>query len=344
MDLTERQRRILAAVVEHHIATGEPIGSKELVAHLKDAPSSATLRNEMNSLCAIGYLSQPHTSAGRVPTSLGYRFYVTELMKHGRLPEDTKQMIDDRLERAEHDAESLSQAAGELLSDVTGLPSLSAYVAHESAVVKRVRLTPLGGRMYMMVLMVSDGQIRSRICRAPGVMDTAQIQLFEDIVRKQVEGKLLTELTPATVQNLMVAAGMEALTLAPFFQYLLSMLHQICEDRLCVNGESNLFSMLSEPQKAERLLSFIQRKDGMLSVISHMDGPVGVVFGNQTAFSELSPSAVIVARYGVGSNGIGRIGVIGPTRMSYDRIIPSVEYLAERLTGLMSKSLHDLEG
>lgn len=340
-DLTPRRKAILAAVVEHHMATGEPLGSKELAGLLNDAPSSATLRSEMNCLCQMGYLCQPHTSAGRIPTGQGYRYYVQELMPRDTLSAETKRHIDDTLACA--GSEELPQVAGELLTELTGLPALSASVSGGEATVHRVKLVPLGSRIYMLALMVSDGRVQTAVCHTERPLSEAQTELFASLVTRHVQGKRFAELTPGVMQGCLAGAGLEALNLASLFGQLFELLNRVGEDKVALNDESRLFSLLGEREQTARLLAFLHRKDGMLNLLGHTGEALSVVFGSQTAYRELSPSAVVVARFGPGKNGFGHIGVIGPTRMSYDRIIPSLEYLAGQLSRRLDETLKDME-
>lgn len=343
MELTSRQKKILAVIVEHHIATGEPLGSKQLAELLENAPSSATLRNEMSLLCEAGLLSQPHTSAGRQPTSEGYRFYVNCLMKEDEVDAATKQMIDDTLNGAVAESMDLTKVASRLLSKITGLPALASVSPLDTATVKKIQLIPLGSRVFMMALLVSDGRIRTKVCKSEEVITEHLLELFYTVSAKHIIDRPLGELTPAAVQNILAFAGLDALAIAPLFIHLSSLLKSASDSRLDLNGESNVFSMLGEEEKARRLLSLLERKDAMLSLLSNVNAPLGVVFGRETAHSELNPSAVIVASYGTKDGEAGRIAVIGPTRMSYDRIIPSTKYLAARLSSLMGETTYDME-
>ena len=343
MELSQRKQDILAAIVKYHIDTGEPVGSKQLTLLMDNAPSSATLRNEMSELCEMGYLAQPHTSAGRVPTGKGYRFYVGKLMKEDKIEEHTKQLIDQTLENAATDTSNLPKVASKLLCKITGLPSLSATVPDGSAYIKKVSLFPLSPRLSVIAAVASDGRSVSKLCRLNDTLTQNSLNVFENAIKKHIEGKSPITLTPAAKQNIIASVGLEALNLIPLFNILFDILKNLSDSLLELDGESNLFSMLGEEATAKNLLSFIEQKDSMLSLLSDATNPLNIVFGGETAYSALKPSTVIVARYGAGENTIGRIGVIGPTRMSYDRIIPSVEYLARRLSMLMNDCINDME-
>ena len=343
MELTPRKQAILAAIVKYHIATGAPVGSKWLTTTLENAPSSATLRNEMSELSCMGLLEQPHTSAGRIPTGKGYEFYVSNLMKKDELDEGIKSFIDKTLENAAVDTEGLCAVAAKLLSKITGLPSFNAKITDDSAIIKRVQLTPMGTRLVMLVAVTSDGRAKSKLCRMAKDMDFSQIQSLNKVISERIEGKSLACLTAAAMQNVYTAAGTDALTFMPLLAALFDMIKEIGQPKIDFSGQSNIYSMLSERERAVRLLLFLEQKEGILSIISENKDTVGVIFGSQTGFNELDRTAMIVAPWGAQGLPIGRIGVIGPTRMSYGQIVPSVAYLASRLSEIANENIKDME-
>ena len=152
MELSERRKAILEAIIKSYISSGEPIGSKMLCEILENAPSSATLRNEMNALCDLGLLSQPHTSAGRIPTNDGYRLYINTLMDKGEIGDSTKEVIDENLNFSNCDPEKLPEKAAATLSLITGLPAFSAKLSDNNCFVKRTELLPMGNNSTMLIV------------------------------------------------------------------------------------------------------------------------------------------------------------------------------------------------
>ncbi|MEE0840576.1 MAG: heat-inducible transcriptional repressor HrcA [Acutalibacteraceae bacterium] len=343
MEMTERKRAILAAIVKYHIATGAPVGSKWLTTTLENAPSSATLRNEMSELSCMGLLEQPHTSAGRIPTGKGYEFYVSNLMQSDELDQSVKSFIDKALERATVDAEGLSTVAVKLLSKITGLPSFNAKISNDSAIIKKVQITPMSSRVIMLIAVTGDGRAKSKLCRTGTDISSDTLERLNKLMGEKIEGKSLMSLTAAEMQNVYAAAGIDAFSLMPLLAALFDMIREIGQPRIQFSGEANIYSMLSESERAGRLLMFLEQKEGILSIISERRDRVGVIFGTDTGFNELDRTAVIVAPWGTDSSPMGRIGVIGPTRMSYGQIVPSVAYLASRLSEIANESIKDME-
>ncbi len=343
MELSPRKKQILAAIVKTYIETGEPVGSKALSQVLDLGLSPATLRNEMSELSELGYLEQPHTSAGRVPTSAGYRLYIQELMKPAEPDEKTKAAIDDALENSVSDPEQMVSTAGQALADLTGLPALSATVANETASVRRVEVIPMGRRSLLLVLITSDGVARSRLCRTERPLTTGLLERFTRLTAKEVEGKELSAFQPALLQTLVAEAGEYGFALMPLLAALFHMADEICASKLSLKGESNLFSFSELEKEARQLIDLISRRDAILSLLAGIHGPVEVVFGGDTPIAALRPSSLVVARYKLGDKELGRIGVIGPTRMAYEQLIPSIEYFAAKLGSLLTQAMEDME-
>ncbi|MBQ0083725.1 MAG: heat-inducible transcription repressor HrcA [Clostridiales bacterium] len=342
MELTLRQKAILAEIVKLHIAGGEPIGSKLLCEVLSDAPSSATLRNEMSTLCLLGLLEQPHTSAGRIPTAAGYKMYIESLMNENKASEEIRRYIDEALESAESDPEKLPEYAGKALNNITGLPVLAADISLHGPKIKRVELLPLGSNVAMMVLITSDGKTRSRLCHSDKPISRHIIHSFNSVAEKKVLGRFTSDLSPAYMQNAILEYGIESFTLMPLFSALNSMIKDIEQSAVSIVGQSTLFGSSFETREAEKIISLINKRETLMSLFNG-DNLTGVVFGGETQFSALKPSSIVFAKYNAGNNSQGCIGVIGPMRMSYEQIIPSIEYTAKRMNELLSNALCSME-
>ncbi|MBQ4154915.1 MAG: heat-inducible transcription repressor HrcA [Clostridia bacterium] len=343
MELTPRKKIILSEIVKAHIALGEPVGSKLLAQSTNLGLSSATLRNEMSDLCEMGFLEQPHTSAGRVPTAAGYRLYVTGLLGNENLSEPMKTSIDNVIERVAKDPENITSLAGQALSDLTGFPAVSLTIPEAGAYVKRVELLPMGRRSALLVLLTSDGVARSRMCRTAEDLNRSALAIFDRLVATDVIGASLSDFTGGFLQNIVAKAGSFAITLLPLFSLLFEMIDNVCQSQLDLKGEGNIYAHYNKESDARRIVEFISRRDTILSILSEIPDPVSVVFGDESGIDALKPSSMVVAKFGGGENRVGRIGVIGPTRMAYEELIPSISYFAKQLGKVLEQSLHDLD-
>ena len=342
MELTFRKKAILSEIVKLYIETGEPVGSKLLASRMTDAPSTATLRAEMSELEKLGFLAQPHTSAGRMPTNRAYRLYVNELMSKDNISNDSREIIDRMLNEINPEPEKIGSAAAQILTTLTGLPTVYAENAQNSATLKKVTLLPMGRSSVILFTITADGRSRSRLVHCKIPVTPENLNLLLEISEKSICGKPLNELNRAYLQSITASAGFEALSLAPLFAALFDMAEELSKSRINMRGEANLFTMLGSEDKARGVLRIFSSSDTAESILSSASGSVGVVFGDDTEFPELKPTGMIIASYG-GQSQLGKLAVIGPTRMSYERIIPSVEYLAEKVGNIMQEMLKGME-
>ncbi|MEG1886765.1 MAG: heat-inducible transcriptional repressor HrcA [Oscillospiraceae bacterium] len=343
LELSERKKAILVALIKSYIYTGEPIGSKALCSILDFNVSSATLRNEMSELCEMGLLEQPHTSAGRIPTNHAYRLYIDTLMDKKVITDSMKQAIDSLLGEAARDPEHLTSVAGQILADLTGLPTLLATVANNKSYVRRVELMTMGRRTVLIVLITSDGVARSRICRTDSDLSAELIATFDRLISAKIVGAELDKFNTVLLQTLVVETGGFALSLTPLITAIFEMAQDIHKSKVSLGGESNLMPCYGNENDVRRLLNLVSRQNTLISLLQGINRSVDVVFGDVTGIDELKPSNMVVAKYSLGSEELGRIGVIGPTRMAYEQVIPGIEYFALKLGNIMKQTMRDLE-
>lgn len=342
MELTPRKKAIIAEIVKAHIETGEPIGSKILSQRLADSPSTATLRNEMSELCEMGYLEQPHTSAGRLPTSKAYRFYVSSLMEKNTLSDEGKEIIDHMLSEVRPDPEGIGASAAEILSRLTGLPSISASNIENGVKLKKVNLMPMGRGSAVIFVITEDGRTRSRLVKWDNPLSAELEEKFNLIIKEKICGRDLSSFDMAELQSLVVSCGLDGLVLAPLLSSVFDMAKELSSARINLNGATNLFSVWDKEAEARRILDLLGTADAVHNIFSAAKSPLEIIFGDDTEYTELKPTGMIVASYG-DEKELGRLAVVGPTRMAYDSIMPCVEYLAERVGNIMSEILNGLE-
>ncbi len=341
MELNDRKRAILSAIIRAYAENGEPIGSKALCDMLDFSVSSATLRNEMSDLCELGYLEQPHTSAGRIPTVRGYKLYINDLMSRDTLSGDMKLIIDAMLDGIAGEVGDITARAGQILTELTGLPVITTSVMSDRDTVKKVELIPMGRRSALVLLITSNGILKNRICRISGEISEQFLNGFYGFCGDYIIGKPLSSLSPTYLQQMIAAAG--NLSLMSLIGDIFDMINEIKRSSFALRGESNLFRCYSRDGDVQRAMELLSQKDVMLSLLSQVTSPVGVLFGDDTEISELQPATLVIAKYSHGGHELGKIGVIGPTRMSYDRVIPSLEYFASKMSKVISETLTDLE-
>lgn len=340
-ELSERKKQILSAVIEQYIKTGEPVGSKGLIAATGMTVSSATVRNEMNELDSLGYLEQPHTSAGRIPSQAGYRYYVDHLMKDRDVDELTRRLIDAALSSAAGDPEMLISKSRDLLASLTKCAAVSSAPAGEMTVIRRVEAVPVGSHTVMMLLLTSNGTLRSRMCRTDGVLSSSLLERFYNLSGSFIVGRPAAEITPAYIQTLSASLDEDYFSMLALLAAVSDLAGSTGETRVILGGGSNLLSFKDYGDSAVSLLNFLSRSEPLAELVAAPRAPFDIRIGTENRFRQLENSSVIVSKYKVGDDDTGTISVIGPTRMDYEAIIPSLRYVTDLVGRLITRALEE---
>ncbi len=342
MELGKRKEMILAAIVEQYIKTGEPIGSKFLMTALPISVSSATIRNEMNALAEMGYLDQPHTSAGRIPSQKGYRYYIDHLMNKCKLDEDERQMVKEELERCAGNPEKLLSKAGELLAKITNCAALATSPTDAGATVKRIEIVPVGSKIAMIVLMTSTGIIKNAVCRLDVPLTVDMIENFHEIVDNTFIGHPVSDIGTVMIQTLVASLGANALAMSPLFVVLADLANQAVRAEVLLEGEQNLLHHREFSDQMFDMMQFLDEDEKLQRAVSagNQTG-LSVSIGSENLFRQLANTSMIVGRYQIRGHDGGAIGIIGPTRLDYAKLIPRIEYLTELVSKMLTETFED---
>ncbi|MDR2753350.1 MAG: heat-inducible transcriptional repressor HrcA [Oscillospiraceae bacterium] len=319
MEPSNRKQRILAAIVELYNETGEPVGSKRLAEVLSatEALSSATIRNEMAQLSEHGYLEQPHTSAGRVPSPLGYRYYLDHLLPLRELSREQRARLEAQLRERAREPERLLENASEILADLTGCTAMC--VPGEQVQIKRIEVAPLGRTMAMLALLTTGGTVKSKVVRTEAPLTAETLEAFYALIETHVVGMPADRFRcgPAQVQSLAAKAGPHFLAVAPLLAGVMD-LAQAAGGREVLAGETRLGPAPVLPP----LLHYLKQNANPTQL--------KVVLG-----AEADPSArgvtMVVAPYAIGQAQGGLLAIVGSIRMDYAGIIPSLQFIAALL-------------
>ena len=330
-----RKRRILSAVVDLYIRTGEPVGSKT-ISQLPDIHvSAATVRNDMAVLEELGYLEQPHTSAGRVPTFNGYRMYIEEISAEGTLPQEERDRLDERLGDESQLTEDLSlQSATTALSQITKCATVVSNFAPKYSVISKVDVIPTGKRMYVVLLITSDGKIKNRACRLQFDLTHEHMDFFKHFMEENLEGVSVSDLSEEKLEQMITAMGTYMMTLSPLVQGICEMSKDLQQNELYMTGEQNLFSC-DDLDKAE-VAKFMMHKQELSGLLDDSFQGIKVMFGEEGNDFVIGNSSMIVSKYQKGDHTAGSLGVIGPMRLNYAKVIPYIEYFTEKISHLIS--------
>lgn len=336
MEMTERKKHILAAIIERYIKTGEPVGSKLLLESLAISVSSATVRNEMAELSEMGYLEQPHTSSGRIPTQKGYRYYVDELMCERSLDEDLRRRIDMMLGTHFGDPEKLLKEASLILADITDCAVVTTTPTSEGAHIRKVELVPVSKRTAIIVLLTSSGILKDKVCRTDTDITDDIVRVFYKMAAEKFIGKPLRSMADIMLQSLVVSLGEYALAMSPIVVALSDLAKDAMRADIVLGGEHNLFNNSEISSDVLGIMELFSKRDTLLNVLSTTNNGLNVYIGKENPYTPLANSSMIVSSYNVSDSMGGVLGIIGPTRMDYARLVPSVKYLTKLVGEIIS--------
>ena len=338
--MDERKLKILAAIIDEYILTGEPVGSKAIAKVPGINVSAATIRNDMSMLEQLGYLEQPHTSAGRVPTFIGYRLYIDKLMKIEQLSESERSKLDDMLGQEENlTEESIIQSAGKALAELTKCATVVANAAPKFSVITKVDVVPTGKRLYLILLITSNGSIKNKACRLEFDLNDEQLDFFAHYIQENLQGVSIETLSEERMDQLITALGAYMITLAPLVKGLCELSRDLLQNELTISGEKNLLSC-NEFDKND-IVKFIEHKDEFAALLNDSFSGIQVLFSEEKNDFVISNSSMIVSKYHKGNKNAGSLGIIGPMRLNYSKIIPYIEYFTQKITDILSKEETD---
>ncbi|MCM1006547.1 MAG: heat-inducible transcriptional repressor HrcA [Ruminococcus flavefaciens] len=338
--MDDRKLKILAAVVDEYVRTGEPVGSKAISKLENINVSAATIRNDMAALEQLGYLEQPHTSAGRVPTFMGYRLYIDELMTLPELSDDEKSRLDEMLGGEDTPEELLVQNAAAALTEITQCAAVTTNSAPRFSVISKVEVIPTGKRLYVILLITSNGSIKNKACRLEFDLNHEQLDFFTHYIEENLNGVSVDELSEEMFDKMVAAVSAYMVSLSPLVKGLCELSEDLRQQELTVSGGEKLLSC-DELDKME-VVRFIEHKNGLTEILEDAFSGIQVKFGSENNSFAIGNSSLIVSKYRKGGREAGSLGVIGPMRVDYKKIIPYVDYLTQKISYLMSDGSDDI--
>ncbi|MCE6961030.1 heat-inducible transcriptional repressor HrcA [Cereibacter sphaeroides] len=342
-EMNDRSREVFRRVVEGYLASGDPVGSRTLTRHMTEKVSAATIRNVMQDLEFLGLLDSPHVSAGRIPTQLGLRMFVDGLLEVGTVSDEDRSRIDATMGGNEHDVVSLLDRVGATLSSITHGASL-VLAPKQEAPIRHIEFVSLGADRALVVLVFANGHVENRVFRPPPGQTASSMREAANFLNALVEGLTLADLRQTVGQEI-----------AQRRQEIDALAHELVQsglavwenpgeqsERLIVRGRANLLEGGTEAADFERIRSLfddLERKRDIAEFLELAESGEGVriFIGSENKLFSLSGSSLVVSPYmNADRKIIGAIGVIGPTRLNYGRIVPIVDYTAQLVGRLVS--------
>ena len=338
MELTERKKQILRAIVDSYIRTAEPVGSKTISQLPGMDFSPATIRNEMADLTTMGLLEQPHTSAGRVPSAAGYRLYVDELMQDYRLSMDETKTINQAMEVKMQEVDKMISQVGKLVSKMTDLPAYAVAARSSQRTVKRFDLILAEAGSFILVVMLSDNQVQNKLIRLPLDVSQEDLRLLSAVLNASLTELTADVITPELLAKVTRSAAGAASLVPVIVDYTVELLKKT-HSEVYMTGQAKLLGQpeYHDVEKAQEVLTSLDE-----DVISNLpatlsSGTTQILVGPENVAKELKDSSVVITKFDIGDGMQGMIGVVGPTRMDYAKITARLSYFAENLGRMFAK-------
>ena len=340
-ELTERQKTLLLLIIRDYIESAQPVGSKRLVEHYHINLSSATIRNEMAALTEMGYLRQPHTSAGRVPSEEGYRYFVSQMMNKAELPEAVQATIAHQFHQSRPDVDQWMTLAASILAHQSQGVSVVTAPHTDKAKYKHVELISTQGRQVLMVLVLVGGEVSQQILTLTEPVSQERLSQTAARLNKLLSGLAVDAMAALPARSDALDQDILTLIVQDFRRAANRVSGEIYTDGLTnVLGEPE-FAESDEARRALRIFGERSTLEELIArtAINSNVGGLQVLIGGEGGWEELRQCSMIIARYGVPGLATGTLGVLGPMRMSYARTIPTVRYVAGLLSDLVNDTI-----
>lgn len=335
----QRAQTLMKALVESYIATGQPVGSKKLLEQTGLAVSPATVRNVMQDLEAMGLLTAPHTSAGRIPTAQGVRVFVDQLLTVSNVEEVYLQQLQQQLGRASETGEMLASVS-RMLSNMTNMAGLIRVPSRDVTRVKHVEFLPLSQNKILVILILDDGEVQNRVIQLDSEVSRDELQQASNYVNHHFAGKELNTVRQELLQELKSdRAQMNAMMASMMEVAEKGFSKDDNDDEVQVTGKSQLLNYTGDISDLKSLFDAFAEKTQMLSLLDKCLSADGVqlFIGEESGYDVFSQCSVVGAPYSIEGKAVGVLAVVGPTRMAYDKVIPMVDITAKLISSALKK-------
>lgn len=339
--MDERKKRILQAIVDDYIDTAEPIGSRTIARKHEMGLSSATIRNEMADLEEMGYLAQPHTSAGRIPSDKGYRLYVDELMGVGRLTGEEAASIQSALDIKINELSELIKQASLIMSQITRYTSIAMTPIMNKSILKAVQVVSVDPENALVIVVLSAGVVRNCIIKLSENVDPDFLTKISNVINSKLSGLSIEQINENIIRDIEIEVKTNKEIVSLALAGVKECINQIDNPEVYLQGATNIFNFpeYRDIIKAKDFLNVISTKDMLerLLTIYNKNKNINVSIGNENKIDEIKDCSLITATYSFNNEVIGSIGVIGPTRMQYPRVVTSLDYIRKKINIELNK-------
>ena len=338
MVLDDRKFMILKAIIDDYIITAMPVGSRTISRKSGVGYSPATIRNEMSDLEELGYLAQPHTSAGRVPSDKAYRLYVDSLLQSDEITPQEKQRIEDYISRRSGQVEDIIRAAADMLADVTQYTSVIVAPRIQTLRIRRVQLVPVSEGTALMIVVTSAGIMKDALISVPADISSESLYALSEMLTRELEGHTLEEVRQIFAR-VFRDMSMNRRLLGGVMKVMEEKLTEDAPEDVVIGGTTKLLNYpeYSDIDKANNFLTIFESKERLAGLLKKNGGmEISIRIGNENEMEALRNCSLVTATYRVGNHGNGTLGIIGPTRMNYRRVVTMMEYMGQVISKLLS--------
>ena len=342
MELDERKQKILQAIIRNYMETGEPVGSRTISKYSDLNLSSATIRNEMSDLEEMGYIIQPHTSAGRIPSDKGYRLYVDHIMEEKN--HEVQELKDLMIERTDKMEQVLKQVVKVLAANTNYATMVSAPTYHRNKL-KFIQLSKVTATQILAVIMIEGNIVRNKVIDVTEELDQETVLKLNILLNSVLNGLSIEEINLAMIQNLKEQAGIHSELVGSVIDAVAEVIHSEDEVEIYTSGATNIFRYpeLSDNGKASELINAFEEKQQLTNLVTQTlenedNKGIQVYIGQETPIQSMKDCSVVTATYELGEGMQGTIGIIGPKRMDYENVLKTLKTLTEQLDEIYNKN------
>ena len=334
MTLSERQLKILEAIINDYIQTAEPIGSRTIAKKYGMGISSATIRNEMSDLEEMGYITQPHTSSGRVPSEKGYRFYVDRMMsKRPLTPEESlslQQMIFNNIYQVEYMMKETASA----LARLTRYPAIVSEPYLKKTKIKHIQMIPVDEKTIFLVMVTDAKSVKSQPITLPTAPDGDELTRLSNLLNQHLSGKTIREIDRELIDRLLRNFGHQAHILMPILGAIVGLIQDEDDMRVFASGVKNIlaFPEFSDIRKAEAIFHALEEREALMAILNQpqSDG-IQIIIGTENNLDLLKDCSLVKANYTIDNQSTGSIALIGPTRMDYGHAVSVLQGILQNI-------------
>ncbi len=341
--MDERKRRILQAIIDDYIDTAEPIGSRTIARKHELGLSSATIRNEMADLEEMGYLAQPHTSSGRVPSDKGYRLYVDQLMRVHDLNTDDIEKIKSAMETRISELSQLIRQASAVLSRFTQYTSMAVTPQLKKSTIKAIQVVPIETGKAMVIVVTNAGIVRNSLVKVSESVMPDMLIMMSNVLNSKLSGLAIEQVNVGIIKEIEKEVGVSGEILLPILNCASDLIQRIDHPEVYIEGTTNIFNHpeFRDMVKARDFMNLLDEKANLYKMLfdSIESGGITVRIGTENDISSIQDCSLVTANYNIADTFIGSIGIIGPTRMEYPKVISSIRYIRKLINEEMIRLL-----